>query len=984
MLALLIPLLLIPLLYIPGVALARALFADHQATHPLERYSEPLLIGALLNGWVAFLLAQLGIFSLWLHLCVVLAVSGIAFWLNKRRFLSATVIPLPPDYTTRQRLTQHWPTVALLVIVLGFWGLVSRPFETILGVRDAGVYATTGFAIARTGGIVQFDPLAAQILTDQQSTDRTLVAAAEQAETNFLGVAHAERWIATRLRAAGYMFHEGDLAIGRVVPQFFHLFAAWIALLTSMFGQYGGMFATSLMGTLGLLGVALLAQRLAGPYVALLAALLLALNGVQVWFSRYTTSEAAAQFLTFTGFYFFAVMQTVPQRARGAALLAGIALGQLLLVRIDALFLIVPLIVGYLLYLLLTHRWRAEQTALALGLGAMILHAALNVTLIARAYFFDTSFARLQDYALVALASMPFITETLQVYYLTRPGTVVGIRLGPGQGLFNVRRIVIESIAMLGVLVTYSVAWRWGRGLFAHVEGLLLRIARPLLTLSALGIVVVAAYAYVVRPQILTPAVLQALPSCLAPAQLQAPAGACLALQGFIGAPIALPSDMRPVFAIPLANFVRFGWYLSPLGIALGVLGLALWWRNLNRASWLFLVAGLFATFFWVRQSYGTSDQTYIYILRRYMPFVYPLFCLTIAYAVVWLWNSAATWRQRFWVFWSVRGLALGCSLALILFLAVTNRTIYRHVEYGGAIDQVAAIASRFQPNDIVLLRGGAPSPAIYRDMPDLLATPLIYGHGVNAFTVKSREPGRYAEQLARYVQHWQSQGHTVYALLSASGALALPGIQFEPVERLGLQLKEFEALNEQKPTNIQDFTLDYILYRLTANPLQSAAVSIAPTDYAAQVRGFWRPEPIAGTLLAWTDGDAQLRLPLINRGPQQLRIELAGGKRPASIGLAQVCVDAWPETNYLAETAEPPPPTARLGCLELSEALQSYTLAIPPTAANVPSSVTTLRLRLTTTSWVPARTPSEPPATDERSLGVQFGGLSLVPISNR
>ena len=52
----------------------------------------------------------------------------------------------------------------------------------------------------------------------------------------------------------------------------------------------------------------MLGRRLAGPWVGLLGALFLALNGVQVWFSRYSTSEACAQFLCLAALYGFAVM----------------------------------------------------------------------------------------------------------------------------------------------------------------------------------------------------------------------------------------------------------------------------------------------------------------------------------------------------------------------------------------------------------------------------------------------------------------------------------------------------------------------------------------------------------------------------------------------------------------------------------------------------------------------------------------------------
>src|SRR5206468_9115743 len=189
------------------------------------------------------------------------------------------------------------------------------------------------------------------------------------------------------------------------------LYPAWIALLTSLLGLHGGLLATALLGFLGVWSVGMLGRRLAGPWVGLLGALFLALNGVQVWFSRYSTSEACAQFLCFAALYGFAVMQegrpfdpstgtstgsgaasggTAAQdkrtkddgrttngdlnphsRSSFAGMLAGVAAGQLALTRIDFFVIVAPLLL-YLAYMALTKRWSVALWALAGGLGVML------------------------------------------------------------------------------------------------------------------------------------------------------------------------------------------------------------------------------------------------------------------------------------------------------------------------------------------------------------------------------------------------------------------------------------------------------------------------------------------------------------------------------------------------------------------------------------------------------------------------------------
>jgi hypothetical protein len=1055
-------------LYLPGLLIARAADGRFDSSDGLERIYERVLLGALLNGWLAFTLAELGVLSAWLHIAVLLIVClPTAFWASRRarrnaalgfNALARAATPVRPSLarvSLRTLLRRHWEAAALALIGLVFALLVGRPFEVVLGVRDAAVYANAGFAIARTGAIAQHDAVVAEIARDQQSPDLELRAAAEQAETNLLGVQPRTRNIATRLRAAGFLINEGDLEDGRIIPQGLHLFPAWIGLLTALTDQRGGLLATGLMGLLGVWSVAMLARRLAGPWAGVLAALLLALNGAQVWFSRYSTAETIAQFLTFAGLYCFATLAGAPQalwRTRFMALLCGLALGQLALARIDFALAVAPLML-YLGYVWLMRRWAATHTALATGLGLMLLHAAVHIATLARAYFFDTLFARLQDYALTALVALPFLTPALRQVYLVRPCSPLGIQpCPPIKGMeattfmgWNYTRIATELALLALALCAILALRRWGQRPLTAIAGRLRRASPVLLGVSAAGLALLAAYTYLVRPQILDGASLAALPACLAPGQLRAPQGECLRLQGYVGAPVAAPayvdqpaawmmqlagrlrartipdlaacvalrarllpptangrtsvelrSDglidqatvgqeawrtlqscdgyvLRDLFANSQANLVRVGWYLSPLGIALGVLGLVLLWRRMRAESWLFLAVALLATLVFVRLTYGTSDQHYIYILRRYVPVVYPALCLGMAYALVRLFGyGRACWRS----------LARAAAVALVLFLAAfnvaTNLKIYTHTEYQGALEQIGATAAQFQPGDILLLRGGAPTYGAARDIPDNIATPLTYAFGLNAFTIKSEQPGKYAQQLADYVAHWRSEGREVYMLIGPSGAVGLPGFALEPAGATRLRLREFEQPTDQKPSNVQEYALDFQIYRLTPGAPRSAA-SIAPDDYGAQVRGFYRAEQVDGRLLAWTDGQAMLRIAPGQQARQvELQLELAAGNtRPPALGPPRVCVDyraervPWPEDPAA-------PPWSAPQCFELAPGLRSY----PVTIAHNENGGGTLLVRISSDTWIPAR--DDPQQHDGRRLGVLFGGLTATVVESR
>ncbi len=1122
MLALLAMLTLAPILYIPGLLISYALLGTAQPLDALERQYQRVVAGALLNGWLALTLAELGVFSIGLHLLLILAVcAGCAVIAWRRGALSLgrrtkdSFVLRPSSFVLRpSSLVAHWETLSFAAVGVVFVLLVARPFEVVLGARDAGVYTNTGFAIAATGGIVQHDPLVQQIGQDEQSADADLRAAAAQAKTNFLGSQNPERFIATRLRLSGFQIWAGDLDQGRVVPQFLHLYPAWVALLTSLLGLHGGLLATGLLGFLGVWSVGMLGRRLAGPWVGLLGALFLALNGVQVWFSRYSTSEACAQFLCFAALYGFAVMQDdrrpttddrlhaqpptpishlpspIPQLVFGG-LIAGLAAGQLALARIDFFVLVLPLLL-YLVYMALTKRWSAPLWALTGGLAAMLLHALLHILFISRAYFFDTLYARLQDQsAILFYLTVPFLPPVLQNIFLTNA------RSAP---LRRPLRLPIE-LGLLAVLVIVFVLLRRDGRPQRWFEQLIIRYQRGLLRAGAALIVLLGIYGYFIRPQILTASMLAGAPSCLSLTQLRAPSGDCLALQGYIGAPVTPPehpnevaylldnlpkflrsprltvggspitiADTTMLFELPdngaalgqlkanerlqlfgktedgkwylvstvagttgwipaasisvdanikaapvqpadivtrivnprdttsfsvgnpgdsekigiaQANMVRLGWYLSPLGVVLGVLGFALWWRRgLTRSAWLFLVVSLISAFFFLRLAYGTTDLTYIYILRRYMPVVYPAFSLGMAYALVALAGRTKDDGRRTEdkgrrpragahlssIVYRLSSIVL--VLVLIGFFVATNRPLYAHVEYQGALAQLAAVVGRygFGANDVLLFRGEG------RDTPDLVVTPLKYIYGLNAFAIRSDNPGKYAQELARYVQRWQAQGRQVYLVLGPNGAVELPGLRPERLGPFALHLPEFQQLRDQKPRGLQNFVLDFVVYRLAASSAAPAPAAIAVDDFAAQVRGFYHPEQIGGQALAWTDGAALLRLPWPRDGKSnQLVINLSpGATRPASLGPAQVCIAYRPESSFdLVDL-----PFSGTQCVTLNGAsMAGYRFTIDTRGQPNPPTGTYL-LRIASTAWVPAQADSA--QIDQRSLGVQFGGIEI------
>lgn len=943
----------------------------------IERIYQAAIAGMLIHGAIAIGLADLGIFHVGVHGALVVALWGATYWQLRRRGL-----PLRLLIADAPRPTLIMGSMVGILLV-AMW-LNGTPSEVILGGRDAGIYANTGMMIARTGGIRQTDAIVAD-LAQRKATDGD----AAQAWSNLLGVQSGARFMSSRLRLAG-LFIDDSRSDGAFVPQFLHLFPAWIALFAALFGTNMGILATGFAGVIGVWSVGMAGRAMHRPWVGVIAMALLTLNGVQVWFSRYPMSETTAQWLFLVIIYGVARLATPPatRNHRLVGVLVGVAVGQLMLARLDFVFVVVPF-VAWLGWRWVTQRIDTPLRWLLLGCAVSGGQGIIHLLTISRGYFVDTFFAGLQSSALGALLIFPLLTPTLQHTFLVRPCSPLTMQPCPGESIANAPwrygRIGGELLIVLLVigllfylrrrtdLSTRLVAWLtpW----YAYVG----RIA-------AIGVVLGTCYAYLIRPQILTPSMMLNATSCLSSAQRAQPSGDCLALQGYVGAPIAPPTYpdflaqtvsnvgsslrghapkapvvLRDLYANSMANLVRIGWYISPFGIEMSLIGLAIWlWRGVGRRDWLFMVVTVATTFLYVQLSYGTSSQTYIYIMRRYLPTVYPGLALMSGYGIVALWG-AAWWRKT---------LSVGSLVVLVGFLGATIRPMITTPEHQGAFAAIDHLAKQSTSNDVTLIRGGSPSFVAARDAADVLALPLMAIHGQATFGIRSQNPDKYAGDLTTLYRRWLQSGRHVYLLLGADGGLWLPGMHLVKRDAINFQLPEFSQLLNQKPASVGTLNIAYQRYELLDGdaPLPTR---IDTSDTASQVSGFYTHETIAGQTFAWTNGHGVLRMPLPTH-PTALTITVAGGKRPASIGQAMVCIDVagQPDPRNAEQVTWTP-----LQCTRTSTQPQTITVTIP---GGLRSATNTLLVQLRSEAWVAANV--DPSQNDTRPLGVQFMAMDMTP----
>jgi len=495
---------------VPGlVFLAFLRPEDREALFFDEALFLVVALSVALSAWVGLVLAEAGVFSLVRAARVVgtvVAMAAIVASFRGRPFGR----PLPPWPGWRALV----PVVCVLVLSAA---LQTRPSEYVMGGRDPGTYVATMALIARTGGIAYVDPVVLSIPREDVELFYRNPGEPDYTWGRFMGMP-LER-----------------PETGKVVPELFHLFPAFGAYLFQALGLRGALATPCVFGVLGSLAVFFAWRRVFGGAVALLAALLLCLNVMQVWFARYPMSEPMAQFLLFLALLAFVLWEERGSPAFG--IVAGAALGLTLLVRIDNV-LAVAALGAYVLVrraqgVLPWSRARAVVVPVLLLLGHALVHGAFW----ARKY-------------VLAIVERPYWAQPWWVWVAAAAVTVASI---------------------LAVHRAEPHVGRWTAAHGARLRGVLVG-----------GAFVLAAYAYFLRPRLSAWAG--------ADGNTRPP----LAHRGWL---VAL--GFRRLAAHDAQSLVRLGWFVTPIVLVLAFVGFALLVRRWDRRwLFPVLAGGTYTVFF--------------------------------------------------------------------------------------------------------------------------------------------------------------------------------------------------------------------------------------------------------------------------------------------------------------------------------------------------------------------------------------------------
>ncbi len=300
---------LIAIAYVPGAAIFRAPVLDRDRRARLaadERAFWAVVISVAVSSMVALGLAAASVYTFRRLVVIDLSVSVVVAVLAGGRLRLGPAAARP---------TWH-ALLPVALIALGGW-LYFPPAEYIIGGKDPGTYLNEGIQIAQRGTLVVRDPVVASVPPPY----RDLFFPSYQNPAYY------------SVRFMGFFILDPDS--GAVVGQFPHFFPAWIAIGYGVDGLTGARRAVGCWGILAIVAVYFAGARWFGRTVGFVAATLVGINVVEVWFARYPNSELLTQALIAAAL--LACTRAQRDGDRFFAPLAGILLGLLLPLRVDAL-----------------------------------------------------------------------------------------------------------------------------------------------------------------------------------------------------------------------------------------------------------------------------------------------------------------------------------------------------------------------------------------------------------------------------------------------------------------------------------------------------------------------------------------------------------------------------------------------------------------------------------------------------------------------
>lgn len=525
--------------------------------------------------------------------------------------------------------------------------------------------------------------------------------------------------------------------------------------------------------------------------------------------------------------------------------------------------------------------------------------------------------------------------------------TAFGVTLG----IFSVHTV------LSAVLISWPYVWNTYRGVFTVLRMGLPWIAVPVVA-GGLGIVLGGIWLFRRRTH-LPP--LTVLPPSTLRYLRWAVIGVIVSLSVYAYflrprlVPIAYVSSWPAGVRFPVLdgqNWLRVGWYITPLGILLATLGACvLVYRESFYRLGVFLSVGLLTTLQYGYRMFNTPYH--IYTMRRYVPVVLPMLMIYAAVLLVSVWRI-----RRRWIF-----PVLSTCLAAALFggLIFQSRFVLPHRDFRGLTEQLAALNAKLAPDAIIIMPERPQS--IFSDY---FGVPLQFTFGHRVLTLRQDDEALVMPAVQAALDYAARHDLPVQLLAAEPLPAAVRrAVTLEAREMLTLTFSVLESTFFSYPSRIQPvyFGLDLYDVRGLAPDVSihlpaAVDIDIGSLDTVFVLDGFYDKERTSdGLTMRWTSGAGELLFPLAP-GPVNLEIT-AMGVRPPGVAAVEVVV-------YLDGE--------RIGRFTpLLDRWETFVLS-----GMAISDQGMARLRLETVTFNPVAAQM---SADDRDLGVLLDHIRIIPV---
>lgn len=307
-------------------------------------------------------------------------------------------------------------------------------------------------------------------------------------------------------------------------------------------------------------------------------------------------------------------------------------------------------------------------------------------------------------------------------------------------------------------------------------------------------------------------------------------------------------------------NWLRMGWYLTPLGLILATLGLAwlLQQASFNRLGF-FLSVGILTTLQYIYKIFNTPYH--IYAMRRYVPIVLPMLMIYTAVFIVYFYQS----RPHRLVKVGAGILTIGLMVGLLY----QSRFVLPLRDLRGATNALIALHKQIDPNALVIF-----SEPVTATLSDTIGPPLrfIYGHDIATIRQDDEAAAPFIERMIAY----SAENERPLQLIATAPIAPVLRKHFnlQPVMFFPIKLPKLLSTFTDYPSTTQTVYYGIEIYNaiptggITAvTQTESLTIDIGSIDAAYIVDGFYGKEPLPGEItMRWTTDEAIVEIPDIDQ----------------------------------------------------------------------------------------------------------------------